>query len=779
MAEGRQPYHSGNVELYESLRQPVLARLREDLQGAPDTCSVCAKLCECAAEFDPEVRIRYGFGHTLDGVLALDCTAHRPFFAAFRAAMDEKTRHFHAGADADALREARAQWPARYQLGVELRGCILYVGWGNLGRRVPMEMVRRPDIPDHPGAWTPVQSPRVDLELIQSWRRHCALVHGDACANPWNVPATKPLWLIDTHQRCLVPGEEADSYVCLSYRRGATAVGFQTTRASLPDLQSPGRLDDPAIAPRLPRVVADALHLVRDLDERYLWVDTLCIPRDDEDAQTAEIARMGHIYGGAALTVVAAEDGDDVGLPGVTDAAPARLTSQMLLPLGGERLLAFQPTPGLDARIDTAYDGRAWTFQEYELAGRRLVFAGHRVQWVCPRQKMDEWRRPRRMCYDAQCRRHNPPRGGPPRLPSLTVRGLPDLWAYGQLTRRCNGRALTDPADAPRAVAGLLTVLARGFPGGFLWGLPVMFLDAALCWRPAAGGRAETGQVTRRHVVDAAARLPSWSWLAWQGPVQCCHDEDGFMPSASDTAYQTHAITTWYSARRPSFDARDNGPLSSWFRNRPAHCDPDGPLPPGWRRLHLDTPSEAPRIGFERPPAGCGRYVFAHETLPYQYFWYHFALPTNPSDVEETTPSPPSLSQPPYLLATTVRLRLEAYHDPALAMGPGRPRPTVGLRDARGRRVGHLWLHAVDDLARFPTEEDGEGTRVELVAVCRRESAQVPKLAFEVVEFYKDHYGVLWVEWEDGIAYRRASGVVERGAWDDHPDQEEVDLVLG
>ena len=60
----------------------------------------------------------------------------------------------------------------------------------------------------------------------------------------------------------------------------------------------------------------------------------------------------------------------------------------------------------------------------------------------------------------------------------------------------------------------------------------------------------------------------------------------------------------------------------------------------------------------------------------------------------------------------------------------------------------------------------------------RRASAQVPK-AYEADEFYREHYVVLWVEWANGVAYRRASGVVERAAWDAHPDREEVDLVLG
>lgn len=45
-------------------------------------------------------------------------------------------------------------------------------------------------------------------------------------------------------------------------------------------------------------------------------------------------------------------------------------------------------------------------------------------------------------------------------------------------------------------------------------------------------------------------------------------------------------------------------------------------------------------------------------------------------------------------------------------------------------------------------------------------------------EFEFEVCRVLWVEWEDGVAYRRASGWVDRGQLERH-DLEDVDLVLG
>ena len=64
---------------------------------------------------------------------------------------------------------------------------------------------------------------------------------------------------------------------------------------------------------------------------------------------------------------------------------------------------------------------------------------------------------------------------------------------------------------------------------------------------------------------------------------------------------------------------------------------------------------------------------------------------------------------------------------------------------------------------------------VELVAIC----AQVLKN----IGFFNDHrwhkvYGVLWIEWIDGVAYRKGSGLVDKKAWETH-DLEDVPLILG
>jgi hypothetical protein len=39
-------------------------------------------------------------------------------------------------------------------------------------------------------------------------------------------------------------------------------------------------------------------------------------------------------------------------------------------------------------------------------------------------------------------------------------------------------------------------------------------------------------------------------------------------------------------------------------------------------------------------------------------------------------------------------------------------------------------------------------------------------------------YNVLWIEWTDGVAYRKAVGQVTKAAWE-AADRELIDVVLG
>jgi hypothetical protein len=60
----------------------------------------------------------------------------------------------------------------------------------------------------------------------------------------------------------------------------------------------------------VPRTIEDAIAAVGLLEERYLWVDALCVVQDDDRARQAEINTMASIFSEATISIVA-KQGDD------------------------------------------------------------------------------------------------------------------------------------------------------------------------------------------------------------------------------------------------------------------------------------------------------------------------------------------------------------------------------------------------------------------------------------------------------------------------------------
>jgi hypothetical protein len=59
---------------------------------------------------------------------------------------------------------------------------------------------------------------------------------------------------------------------------------------------------------------------------------------------------------------------------------------------------------------------------------------------------------------------------------------IPNLCDYADLVY--NYRQFTFPEDALAAFAGITSALSHTFYGGFICGLPTLFLDVALAWQP-------------------------------------------------------------------------------------------------------------------------------------------------------------------------------------------------------------------------------------------------------------------------------------------------------
>lgn len=252
---------------------------------------------------------------------------------------------------------------------------------------------------------------------------------------------------------------------------------------------------------------------------------------------------------------------------------------------------------------------------------------------------------------------------------------------------------------------------------------------------------------------------------------------------------ETVPITEWYCGQSPKDPPSKRRRIrSTWFEQRENFKDFTKPLPPGWTR----RPVSATSLSEDEDechiyPDGCGDYIFKHSAMDKldnkDKEWYY---PFPVADIQVSTP----MYTPehwPYLFCKTKRVQLRAKHSNANVYGD---KSDVRLYNNDGFSIGYLQLHnseqrnfftATDDTA---SDSDGHDTNcrmIEVVAlfkliIYRKASKEGNK--YRLPPSRREEYFVIWVEWENGVALRRAGGQVNAEAWDEL-ELEDVDLVLG
>lgn len=357
-----------------------------------------------------------------------------------------------------------------------------------------------------------VSKTEVDMSLLKRWLHKCENVHPSSDPSPRNWDAAASfLRVIDVQRQCIVKAPQKCRYMALSYVWGGPQE-LQLTKKSHIELERPNGLsmDDK----RLPRTIADAMLLVSQLDERYLWVDSLCIMQDNSENKHDQIALMGVIYEEAILTIVAVSGKNaDAGLPGVRSGS--RNVLQYIEHIQGLVLVNSLTTPSwcVDQSI---WNTRAWTYQEGKLSRRVIFFADEQISFKCDHVSCwedeiePEFRSSETIPgYEALSWALDPDYN-PDRLP---LRGQINFRMYGKAVKAYTPRSLSFSSDALNAFSGMMNYLRPIMRGGYAYGLPETELDEALLWQPM-------GPITRRkHPKNGGDMFPSWTWAGWVGTV--------------------------------------------------------------------------------------------------------------------------------------------------------------------------------------------------------------------------------------------------------------------
>ncbi|KAN0094122.1 HET domain containing protein [Hyaloscypha variabilis] len=356
--------------------------------------------------------------------------------------------------------------PNPVDYSISLRGGF---GVAQLGHSLET-LTSKLNIPSLLGRFRPV---RCDIALLKSWLDQCCTTHTHfACRTSTSIGSIR---LINVEKRQLqtFPNFTASpvQYLTLSYVWGQSQQESALTRGKLQHYHTSNSLK------QLPRTIEDAMSLVSKLGHIFLWVDSLCILQDDENDKRMQIPMMAAIYNRSVLTIIAAfGDDSDAGLPGIGFDRQERLH----VDVGDFTVISGTPTQPLYANPEyyTTWNTRAWTFQEYILSIRCLIFLNHEVYWRCPDTEWHE------------------------------ETDFEDSSAqfYRGYSKEHHSTELTEE-DVLNAFSGILEAI----PSEFFWGLPCSTFGKFLAWGVGPDQK-EDGLVSRRRFEGC----PSWSWMAWK-----------------------------------------------------------------------------------------------------------------------------------------------------------------------------------------------------------------------------------------------------------------------
>ncbi|OJD35217.1 het-domain-containing protein [Diplodia corticola] len=380
-----------------------------------------------------------------------------------------------------------------------------------------------------------------DVGMARSWLRLCETAHGERCSDPDGEWKDGPgeasnlgdMLVIDVEDLCLRDCSPGTRYITLSYC-WPSVPGLTNTSATLAELRVPGCLKEKF--GMLPGTITDAIRLVKEMGEKYLWIDALCIIQDSEEHKQKQIMRMDSIYAQSVLTIVSAyrvppgESEPCRGLPGIRQ--KTRSAEQQIEKVRDHHL-AIPFDTLLNTVGQTRWNSRAWTFQESMLAKRCLYFTDDQAYFQCAsclfcEDSVGEGAKLHTKFYRGTNLWNNI---GPQVLidnhgeaSKLTRRPYPDdsraTRAYEDLMGDYSSRALSDPRDILNAFQGVQNVLKSSMQTRFWYGLPERYLDTALLWTCLGVPRRQTHPLHTSADGSEEMHGPTWSWTGWRSSVE-------------------------------------------------------------------------------------------------------------------------------------------------------------------------------------------------------------------------------------------------------------------
>lgn len=375
---------------------------------------------------------------------------------------------------------------------------------------------------------------RVDnFQIMKTWIQECRQNHEICLKNLENFLPTRLLdlqafetgddiRLVSVELKDFEDEDFQPEYITLSHCWGPPEIRpTTTTKENLEERMTQISIDD------LSNTFRDAVRITRELGERYLWIDSLCIIQDDEDDWAREAALMAEVYGNSYCTLAALSSKDSTEgcrlVPNIQDTICSFLEFDAEDDYYGPyRIRIFQDEPrewhaeygdnpyrhGSYGDSNNHLRSRAWTLQERGLSRRNIHFGKHQLLWEC-----------RELKASAQLPWHHKRPEDDFEMWPIRNALTESLAPYGPVAMRerwyelmedYSFRSLTKETDKLPALSGLARHYQDVFPGGkYLAGIWSTHLPAALLWRSMDG--------TAHRSLSYIA--PTLSWASVRGRI--------------------------------------------------------------------------------------------------------------------------------------------------------------------------------------------------------------------------------------------------------------------
>ncbi|KAH6661757.1 heterokaryon incompatibility protein-domain-containing protein [Halenospora varia] len=353
----------------------------------------------------------------------------------------------------------------------------------------------------------------IHFKLLRKWLRVCD--NHDSCGLRFDGPLPTRVLDVgdprnsDSLRLHCTEGGERGRYIALSHCWGNLneSQKFCTFGCNIDSLRKGIDFD------KLPKTFQDAVIVTRELGERFLWIDSICIIQSHEKCSDecrkrsdwdTESKKMETVFSSAYCTIAASSAEDST--KGFLNPRPPRQCVKVSN-ASDTPLYICEHIDDFHRDVEEGVlSQRGWVLQERALSRRTIHFTEKQTYWECGKgvhcETLLKMRNDASLLSDSKFPSSAKFQSDPNRIHLFTS----FFKMYSKL-------ALTNLTDRPVAISGLESGFARAFSTAVSYGIFQRYLHRSILWKRSRVER------MKQMKCPPGRKVPSWSWMACEGEI--------------------------------------------------------------------------------------------------------------------------------------------------------------------------------------------------------------------------------------------------------------------